>query len=113
MSLAMLLYSWLVPTGVVIGHVGIAGKILRNFGWLDRVARWMALGWAVVLAITWVLRVRIAGHLPIFGTYESALSLALAVMVSAVVWETVGKGRVVITPLAALTAAVAWASPIR
>jgi len=65
----------------------------------------MALGWSMALAATWMLRIRTSGHLPLFGTYESALSLGLAVMITAIAWESAGRLRLVITPLAALAAA--------
>jgi ABC-type transport system involved in cytochrome c biogenesis permease subunit len=109
MNAAGVLYQWLVPTGVIIGHVGIAAKFFPQVKGLESFARLFALTWGIVLAAAWVLRVSVAGHLPIFGTYESALSLAFAVMLVAVIWETLGKGRVVITPLAALTSAAVMA----
>jgi ABC-type uncharacterized transport system permease subunit len=105
MNLEMTLYNWLVPTGLLIGHVGIAAKAFTKAKPLEPAARWLSLAWGIVLMSVWILRFRNAGHLPIFGTYESALSLALAVMLTAAVWETVGRRMVVITPLATLVAA--------
>jgi ABC-type transport system involved in cytochrome c biogenesis permease subunit len=105
MSLAVSLYDWLVPTGLAIGHAGVAARVFRQVRWLEPIANSLALAWGALLALTWVLRYRVAGHLPIFGTYESALSLALAIMVVTVVWEIKGGRRVVFTSLAALVAA--------
>jgi ABC-type transport system involved in cytochrome c biogenesis permease subunit len=105
MSLETTLYHWLIPTGLVIGHAGIAARVFRQVRWLERVAGYLALVWGAFLLLTWALRLRIAGHLPIFGTYESALSLAVAVMVVAVVWEIRGGRRVVFASLATLVAA--------
>lgn len=64
--------------------------------------RLFALIWSVTLAITWGLRTATAGHMPQSGMYESALSLALATVVVAVIWEIRHKGRTIITPLAVL-----------
>ena len=105
MSLETTLYHWLIPTGLVIGHAGIAARVFRQVRWLERVAGYLALVWGAFLLLPWALRLRIAGHLPIFGTYESALSLAVAVMVVAVVWEIRGGRRVVFASLATLVAA--------
>lgn len=113
MSLDALLYAWLVPTGLAVGIVGIAGTIFKKVARRGRIARWLALAWALALALAWVLRIESSGHLPIFGTYESALSLALAVMITAIIWEVSGKARVVMTPLATLTAAALLTQGVR
>jgi ABC-type transport system involved in cytochrome c biogenesis permease subunit len=105
MNLDVSLYHWLVPSGLVIGHAGVAARLFRQVRWLERIANYLALAWGAVLVLTWVLRFRVAGHLPLFGTYERALSLALAVMVVAVWWEIRGGRRVIFTSLATLLAA--------
>lgn len=105
MTFETTLYHWLVPSGLVIGHAGVAARVFRQARWLEPFANSLALAWGACLALTWVLRYRVAGHLPIFGTYESALSLALAIMVVSVIWESRGGRRVVFTSLATLVAA--------
>jgi ABC-type transport system involved in cytochrome c biogenesis permease subunit len=105
MSLETTLYHWLVPTGLAIGHAGVAARVFPQVRWLERIANVLALGWAGALVFTWGLRIRVAGHLPIFGTYESALSLAAAVMIVTVIWENRGRRRMLFTSLAALVAA--------
>jgi ABC-type uncharacterized transport system permease subunit len=66
----------------VTGFVSWASKDAK---WLRRIAEWLGVGCFVLALVTWLLRWRLAGHLPIFGTYESALSLAVATLAAAVV----------------------------
>lgn len=113
MSLETTLYHWLVPTGLAIGHAGIAARVFPQVRWLERIANVVALVWAGALIFTWGLRMRVAGHLPIFGTYESALSLAAAVMIVTVIWESWGRRRILFTSLAALVAAALLAQGLR
>lgn len=102
MNLSETLYFWLVPTGIVIGHIGIVAKFLPRWPWLARLGRALAWFYAGAVVVAWVLRYQEAGHLPLFGTYESALSLALAIMVVAVAWEVLGRFQFPISPIAAL-----------
>ena len=102
MTLAETLYLWLVPTGIVIGHLGVAAKFLPRWPILGRASQTLAWGYAIAVSVTWALRYREAGHLPLFGTYESALSLAVATMLVAVLWEVANRGRLRVTPIAAL-----------
>lgn len=99
------LYLWLVPSGVVIGHVGIAAKLLPRVPALDPLARWLAHAWAIGLVATWLLRVGEVGRPPVVGAYDSALLLAVATAGAAVLWEHAGRRQVTLTPLAVLTAA--------
>lgn len=99
------LYLWLIPTGIVIGHIAIAVRIFKGGHRLEQATRYLALLWTMFLAITWGLRTASAGHLPLFGMYESALSLALATVIVTVGWEIRHKGRTILTPLAVLIAA--------
>jgi len=105
MSLETSLYQWLVPSGLAIGHAGIAARVFGQIRWLEPLANHLALAWGSLLVLTWVLRFRLAGHLPIFGTYESALSLAVVVMVVAVIWEIRSGHRLIFASLATLVAA--------
>lgn len=99
------LYLWLIPTGIVIGHIAIAVRIFKGGHTLEQATRCLALLWIGFLAITWGLRTAAAGHLPLFGMYESALSLALATAIVTVLWEIRHQGRTILTPLAVLIAA--------
>lgn len=99
------LYLWLIPTGLIIGHVAIAVRIFKGSPRLENVVRKLALVWSGLVLVAWVLRVVATGHLPVLGMYESSLSLALATVVVAAVWEMRHSGDTVITPLACLVAA--------
>jgi ABC-type transport system involved in cytochrome c biogenesis permease subunit len=105
MSFESGLYLALIPSGLIIGHLGIAARIFRGGPSVERVVRWLSLLWSAALIIAWGLRASVAGHMPLFGMYESALSLALATVVVTAYWEMRHKGRTVITPLAVLIGA--------
>ena len=53
---------------------GVAGRAADLLGWTS----------CLVALAAWLVRWWNAGHLPLFGTYESALSLSLAVLLAAV-----------------------------
>lgn len=95
----------LIPSGLIIGHLGIAARVFRRGPKTEAVVRWLALIWGAALVVSWSLRTAEAGHIPLFGMYESALSLALATVAVAVVWEIRHRGPTVITPLAVLIGA--------
>ena len=82
------LYAALIPACVVASFAGFAawrGKE-PTVGW-RRAGAWGGRICFALTLLTWVLRWRAAGHLPIFGTYESALSLAVAVLGAALLAE--------------------------
>ncbi len=99
------LYMMLIPSGLIIGHLGIAARIFRPGRSVEKIVRWFTLIWSAALVLAWGLRASIAGHMPLFGMYESALSLALATVVVAACWEMRHRGRTIITPLAVLVGA--------
>lgn len=105
MILASELYLMLIPIGLVVGHIVIAVRIFKGGPRIEQAVRWLALLWVAFLTLTWALRTAAAGHIPLFGMYESALSLALATVIVAVLWEIWHQGKTVITPLAVLIAA--------
>lgn len=90
MDLSISLSAWL--TGLCL-----AGAVLGAAAWwrpdsrtLGLLAERLGLACAVLSLVTWIVRWRAAGHLPLFGTYESALSLTVAVLVAAVVAWALG-----------------------
>jgi len=74
------LYTCLIPACVGSGLLGFASWIVEDGRTLRRVTQWLGITCFVLALVTWLLRWRFAGHLPMFGTYESALSLAVAVL---------------------------------
>lgn len=76
-GLAVLNVALLCGAAALLGFAGWAFPRVRRLVLAGEVAGWTAL--ALVFGV-WVWRWRLAGHLPLFGTYESALSLALAVL---------------------------------
>ncbi len=98
------LYHWLVPSGLIIGHLGIAARIAHRWPFLENVSRVLAWVYAGMVVVVWGLRTAEAGHMPMFGTWESALSLALATVAVCCVWELFGRGLMILSPLGALIA---------
>ncbi len=99
------LYSVLVATCLLAGVVGV-------IAWPRREARAVRLAWQLSawltagLAIaTWVARWVEAGHLPLFGTYESALSLCVALLVTVAIWGQLQRERAAVVPVVCLIAA--------
>lgn len=103
MTLAGSLYPWAIGLSAAAAAAGWAGwlapgrRALRRFG--------DSLGWAAFAAVAaaWSGRWLEAGHLPLFGTWESALSLALAILASALLWPRAA--RLPLYPVAAAVAA--------
>lgn len=59
---------------------------------------------AVLAVVVWALRWRSAGHLPLFGTFESSLSLAVAVLGAAIVLRLVTPAARRVWPVACVVA---------
>lgn len=78
-----LLAFWLAPVCAGAALVGFAGWAFPGARPLARAGEWTGYGLTVAAVAVWGLRWRTAGHLPLFGTYESALSLAVAVLLAA------------------------------
>lgn len=81
-----------LPLAFALVGVGAAGAAAGFLGWgrpgasgLTRLATGAGLVAAAIAVGGWTARMVHAGHLPLFGTYESAWSLAVAVAVAALV----------------------------
>lgn len=81
-----LLYLASVPMAALAAAVGIPGWFLKSRP-LDRVGRALSVSALGTVTAGWILRWGEAGHLPLFGTYESALSLAVATLLVAFLWD--------------------------
>jgi ABC-type transport system involved in cytochrome c biogenesis permease subunit len=83
MDLATTFGLWLIGLGAVGAVVGLAAWRKPGSTGLQRAA--IACGQACLLlsVAAWAARWQAAGHLPLFGTYESSLSLAATVMLAA------------------------------
>ena len=108
--IASTLYAILVPACALASLAGFAG-LRRDDERLRRAGAWGGrICFALALA-TWILRWRAAGHLPLFGTYESAASLALAVLAAAALaerWMAPSRVWPVASGVAALLLAHGW-----
>lgn len=110
---SMLWSTLLLPACLVAAVAGIASWLwprARGVQRLSAMAGWLSLALALV---AWVLRWLEAGHLPLFGTYESGLSLALAVLVSAAVFWVRDSGRRAAWPASCVVAAIVLAHALR
>lgn len=77
LGLAVLALTIVCAAAALLGFAGWAFPRPRRLARTGEWAGWVALAFALVV---WVWRWRLAGHLPLFGTYESALSLVVAVL---------------------------------
>lgn len=79
--------AWLYTGSLVAcGAAGLAawaGWLLANRPWASRTASILGALATVTVLAAWIARWVEAGHLPLFGTWESALSLALAISLTA------------------------------
>jgi ABC-type transport system involved in cytochrome c biogenesis permease subunit len=77
-------YLLLVPGCAAASVLGFLGlwKEEKKF---RRAGEWIGLLCFAVALLTWLARWRLTGHMPVFGTYESALSLAVAVLAATLV----------------------------
>jgi len=83
MDFSLRLSGVLVALGVAGGVAGFTSWIRPGSRGLARLADWLGLACVVVGIATWAARWVAAGHLPLFGTYESALSLSVFVLLAA------------------------------
>lgn len=97
-----------------------AAGLLGGAAWFGRGARWAgilrrltAAAPLVVVMVAWGWRTALAGHLPLFGTYESALSLALATVAAGAAFEVRAHFGTGVAAFAALVAAGLLAQGLR
>ena len=83
------LYVSLIPICAVASLSGFASWIGKEAIGLRRAGEWLGITCFALTLVTWLLRWRLAGHFPIFGTYESALSLSVAVLATALIMHRV------------------------
>jgi len=81
------LYVALVFTCAGASLLGFAGWTRVDSPTMQRAGTWAGRASFALAVLAWLLRWRVAGHLPIFGTWESALSLATAVLLASLVAE--------------------------
>ena len=79
------LYLAAVVACTVASLVGFAAWFWKGSPALQRWGAWLGIASLIVTFWTWTQRWYVAGHLPIFGTHESALSLAVAVLASSLI----------------------------
>ncbi|MBI3185617.1 MAG: cytochrome c biogenesis protein CcsA [Myxococcales bacterium] len=97
------LYRVLAVACAVVALAGLLTWRRRGSG-LSRLVLGACLPLCALAVAAWVARWVFAGHLPIFGTYESALSLAVAVLLAGAAWEVRAKLRLGVAPIAAAIA---------
>jgi ABC-type transport system involved in cytochrome c biogenesis permease subunit len=83
MDLATALVPWLAAGCALAGLVGLAGWRRPARSGLARLHELLSLACLTIALVTWVARWVVAGHLPLFGTFESSLSLSFAALLGA------------------------------
>ena len=101
----MMLTVWLMAACALTGVVGIIGWLRPASSRLRTVGEAGGLICLVLSLVVFIRRWSEAGHLPLFGTYESSLSLALAVLLSAFILWLRSRGTGLAWPVACLVAA--------
>lgn len=92
---------------------GFAGWLLPRAHLLARVGEWTGLASTALALSVWALRWHDTGHLPLFGTYESALSLALAVLAALALLRLATRRAARLWPVACAMAAGLLAHGLR
>lgn len=83
---AGLLYPAAVAVSALSAAVGLPGWVGKR-GNLRRMGQALGVAALGVTVAAWILRWAEAGHVPLFGTYESALSLAVGALCVAAAWD--------------------------
>ena len=102
-DLSITLARVLVGLGVVASAVGFAAWFLPRPRRLRGLGEALGLVCLACSLAAWIARWWLAGHLPLFGTFESSLSLAVAVLVVALLVRLRFKDGLAVWPVACLT----------
>jgi len=104
-DLSLMLAVWLIPACALAGVLGIISWFRHASSRLRPVGEVTGLACLLIGMAAWTARWSEAGHLPLFGTYESSLSLALAVLLGALILWFRSRGTGLAWPVACLVAA--------
>jgi len=105
MDVSLALAPVLITTGAMAAAAGGAAWFRPGSAPARRITDALGL-LSLALAVTaWLGRWRLAGHLPLFGTYESALSLAVAVLSAGLIARLVWPEGRIAWPMAGAVAA--------
>lgn len=107
------LYRVAAATSAAAGALGAAAWFGRGARWTRAVRAIAALAPLVLVAAAWAWRAALAGHLPLFGTYESALSVALATVLAGAAFEARAQFGLGVAAFSALVAAALLAQGLR
>jgi ABC-type transport system involved in cytochrome c biogenesis permease subunit len=108
MSAQQLSYGSLIVVCLIGGTIGLTS--LRSGRW-GTIARLSAIATGLSALALWMWRAIAAGHLPLFGTYENALSVATFTIVAGVVRDQ-HRRSVAAAPATSLIAAIVLAQGI-
>ena len=98
------LYVASIALALLAGATGlIAWTVDRP--WPGRAARWLSVAAFLAVGVAWVIRWTTSGHIPLFGTWESALSIAFFMLAAGLVWNLLASEPRV-GPATTLTAAM-------
>lgn len=99
-----LLYPAAIGLTTLAAVVGLPGWFWKS-RLLGKAGQGFGVAALAVATASWILRWAEVGHLPLFGTYESALSLGVAVLLVALLWDLRDTRGVRLLPWAALVSA--------
>lgn len=102
-------YPLLIPLLLLSGGLGLHALRASRFAAAARAMSLLATG--ATLSV-WVARWIEVEHFPLFGTYENALSTALAVLAAAIGWE-IRHRALAVSPASALIAALVLVQGVR
>jgi len=113
MDLSTSLASALVALCLIASTAGFVAWFRPGAPRLGRIGDGLGLVCLTLSLAAWIVRWSVAGHLPLFGTYESALSLAVAVLLGGLLARYRSTGPPGIWPVACGAAALLVAHGLR
>jgi ABC-type transport system involved in cytochrome c biogenesis permease subunit len=105
-DLSLSLARALVALCVIASALGFIAWSRRAGPYLGRMVNALGLVCLALGVVTWIVRWAAAGHLPLFGTYESALSLAVATLLGGLLVMRRSTGPAGLWPVVTATTAV-------